>query len=67
MVLILSFSCILWFFFFQSPDIYRTYVEELKDMKIPYKDNPELLGLILEFSSSVPSLFDRWKVEMLFF
>ncbi|KAG5549672.1 hypothetical protein RHGRI_014840 [Rhododendron griersonianum] len=51
--------------FSESPDISKTYVEELKDMRIPYNDNPELLGLLLEFSSSVPSLFDRWKPTFL--
>ncbi|CAL5362266.1 unnamed protein product [Camellia sinensis] len=43
-----------------------TYAEacnnlELKDARIPYKDSSELLGLLLEFSSSIPSLFDQWK------
>ncbi|KAF7144019.1 hypothetical protein RHSIM_Rhsim05G0170000 [Rhododendron simsii] len=51
--------------FSESPDISKTYVEELKDMRSPYNDNPELLGLLLEFSSSVPSLFDRWKPTFL--
>ncbi|XP_058216318.1 protein ILITYHIA isoform X2 [Rhododendron vialii] len=51
--------------FSESPDIFKTYIEELKDMRIPYNDNPELLGLLLEFSSSVPSLFDRWKPTFL--
>ncbi|CAL5346327.1 unnamed protein product [Camellia sinensis] len=32
-----------------------------KDARIPYKDSPELLGLLLKFSSSIPSLFDQWK------
>ncbi|CAL5359598.1 unnamed protein product [Camellia sinensis] len=47
-----------------------TYAEaynnlELKDARIPYKDSPELLGLLLEFSSSIPSLFDQWKPTFL--
>ncbi|XAR48876.1 hypothetical protein NMG60_11031843 [Bertholletia excelsa] len=51
--------------FSESPGIYKTYIEELKDTRIPYKDSPELLGLVLEFSSSVPSLFDEWKPSFL--
>ncbi|CAN0892758.1 Protein ILITYHIA [Linum grandiflorum] len=38
--------------FSQSPDLYKTYIEELKDARIPYKDSPELLCLLLEFSRS---------------
>ncbi|KAI7980364.1 Protein ILITYHIA [Camellia lanceoleosa] len=34
----------------------------VQDAWIPYKDSPELLGLLLEFSSLIPSLFDQWKV-----
>ncbi|XP_057476448.1 protein ILITYHIA-like [Actinidia eriantha] len=51
-----------FYLFSKSPGIYNTYIEELKDARIPYKDSPQLLGLLLEFSSSVPSLFDQWKV-----
>ncbi|XP_057471002.1 protein ILITYHIA [Actinidia eriantha] len=51
--------------FSESPGIYKTYIEELKDSRIPYKDSPQLLGLLLEFSSSVPSLFDQWKPTFL--
>ncbi|GMP21854.1 hypothetical protein CsSME_00000112 [Camellia sinensis var. sinensis] len=50
---------------FFSSEIYKTYIEELKDARIPYKDSPELLGLLLEFSSSIPSLFDQWKPTFL--
>ncbi|CAN1233879.1 Protein ILITYHIA [Linum perenne] len=41
--------------FSQSPDVYKIYLEELKDARIPYKDSPELLCLLLEFSRSYPS------------
>ncbi|GFY85375.1 similar to ILITYHIA [Actinidia rufa] len=47
-----------------SPGICNTYIEELKDARIPYKDSPQLLGLLLEFSSSVPSVFDQWKLVL---
>ncbi|PPD70698.1 hypothetical protein GOBAR_DD32423 [Gossypium barbadense] len=47
--------------FSQSPDVYDSYIEEIKDARIPYKDTPELLCLLLEFSSSVPSKFEQSK------
>nr|XP_023898437.1 protein ILITYHIA [Quercus suber] len=47
--------------FSQSPNIYKIYVEELKDGRIPYKDCPELIRLLLEFSSTSPSLFEQSK------
>lgn len=48
---------------FQSPDIYKVYVQEVKNGLIPYKDSPELLLLLLEFSSRSPSLFGEFKVS----
>ncbi|XP_059665692.1 protein ILITYHIA isoform X2 [Cornus florida] len=47
--------------FSESPDILKFYMEELKDARIPYKDCPELIRFILEFSVSIPSLFAEWK------
>lgn len=47
--------------FSQSPDIYKTYTEELKDARIPYKHSPELIWLLLEFSSKSPSLFEKCR------
>ncbi|OMO50913.1 Armadillo-like helical [Corchorus olitorius] len=47
--------------FSQSPDVYNIYIEEIKDARIPYKDAPELLCLLLEFSSAVPSKFEQSK------
>ncbi|XWS64789.1 hypothetical protein CRYUN_Cryun05aG0034000 [Craigia yunnanensis] len=44
-----------------SPDVYNIYIEEIKDARIPYKDTPELLCLLLEFSSAVPSKFEQSK------
>lgn len=48
---------------FQSPDIYKVYMEELRTGRIPFKDSPELLMLLLEFSSRSPSLFGEFKVS----
>ncbi|KVI07286.1 Armadillo-like helical [Cynara cardunculus var. scolymus] len=47
--------------FFESPDIFSLYMEELKGAKISYKNCPEMLCVMLDFSSSKPSLFERWK------
>lgn len=46
----------------QSPDIFKVYIEELKDARIPYKDNHELMWLILEFSRASSSHFELSKV-----
>ncbi|KAJ1414656.1 TOG domain [Sesbania bispinosa] len=51
--------------FSQSPDIHKLYVQELKNGQIPYKDSPELLLLLLEFSSRSPSLFGEFKSAFL--
>ncbi|XP_062006271.1 protein ILITYHIA [Rosa rugosa] len=48
----------------QSPDIYKLYIEELKEARIPYKDSPELLWFLMEFSSTSrksSSLFEQCK------
>lgn len=50
----------------QSPDLLKTYMEELKGSRIPYKDSPELIQLILEFTISNPTFFDIWKVKFAF-
>ncbi|XP_054802732.1 protein ILITYHIA isoform X2 [Prosopis cineraria] len=47
--------------FSQMPNIYKVYVEELKDSRIPFKDSPELLLLLLKFSIQSPSLFREFK------
>lgn len=47
--------------FSQSLDIYKIYIEELKDARISYKDSPELIWLLLEFSSRKPLLFEQCK------
>lgn len=47
--------------FSQSPNIYKTYTDELKDARIPYKHSPELICLLLEFLSKSPSLFEKCR------
>lgn len=51
---------------FQLPDIYKAYMEELKDGRIPYKDSPELIYLMLDYANSNPTSFDEWKVNFPF-
>ncbi|TKY61324.1 Translational activator GCN1 [Spatholobus suberectus] len=51
--------------FSQSPDTYKVYMEELRNGRIPFKDSPELLMLLLEFSSRSPSLFGEFKPAFL--
>ncbi|XP_059308205.1 protein ILITYHIA isoform X2 [Lycium ferocissimum] len=51
--------------FSKVPDIYRTYMEELRDSRITYKDYPELILLMLEFSSANTPSFDQWKQHFL--
>lgn len=47
--------------FSQSPVIYKMYVEEVKDARIPYKDSPGLIWLLLSFSTTNPSLDKQYK------
>lgn len=42
------------------------YIEELKDSRISYKDTPELMWLLLDFSCSSPTLFQQYKVRNVF-
>ncbi|KAK7397369.1 hypothetical protein VNO78_18538 [Psophocarpus tetragonolobus] len=51
--------------FSQSPDIYKVYMEELRNGRIPVKDSPELLMLLLEFSSLSLSSFEEFKPAFL--
>ncbi|KAB2621344.1 translational activator GCN1 [Pyrus ussuriensis x Pyrus communis] len=54
--------------FSQSPDIYKMYIEELKDARIPYKDSSELIWLLLEYSSTSSkssSLYEQCKPTFL--
>ncbi|XP_009587833.1 protein ILITYHIA isoform X1 [Nicotiana tomentosiformis] len=55
----------LFFLFSKAPDIYKTFMEELRDSRITYKDCPELILLMLEFSSTNPPSFDQWKQNFL--
>ncbi|KAK6915301.1 hypothetical protein RJ641_020418 [Dillenia turbinata] len=45
----------------QSPDICKTYFEDIRDARIPYKDSPELVGVLVQFSCTDPSVFEQWK------
>ncbi|XVE90051.1 hypothetical protein DITRI_Ditri20bG0045600 [Diplodiscus trichospermus] len=51
--------------FSQSSDVYNIYIEEIKDGRIPYKDTPELLCLLLEFSSTVLYKYEQSKTIFL--
>nr|XP_027089601.1 protein ILITYHIA [Coffea arabica] len=51
--------------FSKSPDIYSTYMEELKNSRISYKECPEFLLVILEHSSANLVLFDHWRETFL--
>lgn len=51
---------------YQLPEINKLYMEELKEARIPYKDSPELLLFLMEFSSTSrksSSLFEQCKVS----
>ncbi|GAB2287177.1 eIF-2-alpha kinase activator GCN1 [Dionaea muscipula] len=54
-------ACRRLFYRLFSQALYQIYVEELKDARIPYKDGPPLIGLLLEFFKRDPSLFEQWK------
>ncbi|XP_047319799.1 protein ILITYHIA [Impatiens glandulifera] len=60
-------SCKKTFFhlFLESPKIFKIYLEELKEARIPYRENPEILWLILEFSCSSPFYLEQWKATFL--
>ncbi|KAH0938797.1 hypothetical protein HID58_006258 [Brassica napus] len=47
--------------FSQSQAVYNAYIDELKNSRIPYKDTPELLGLLIEFTCPSPALFEQSK------
>ncbi|KAG2312032.1 hypothetical protein Bca52824_023589 [Brassica carinata] len=47
--------------FSQSQAVSNAYMDELKNSRIPFKDTPELLGLLLEFTCLSPSLFEQSK------
>ncbi|URD74488.1 hypothetical protein MUK42_09064 [Musa troglodytarum] len=47
--------------FSQSSGMYKVYVEELNDSRIPSRDSAELIKLLLEYSVHFPSLFDGFK------
>lgn len=41
--------------FSKSQEMYKIYIEELKDARIPYKEYPDFIWLLLEFSKKDPS------------
>ncbi|XP_077210374.1 protein ILITYHIA-like isoform X1 [Tasmannia lanceolata] len=45
----------------ESPDFFKIYTEELKDSRISYGDNCELISLLLDFSITDTSLFEQCK------
>nr|GEV72458.1 protein ILITYHIA [Tanacetum cinerariifolium] len=47
--------------FLESPNIFGLYMEELKSARISVKTSPEMLCVMLDFSSSKPLLFEQWK------
>ncbi|KAL8159190.1 hypothetical protein V2J09_000727 [Rumex salicifolius] len=47
--------------FSELQDIYKIYLEELKDGRIPYKESPELIWLLLEFSRNNASIYEQHK------
>ncbi|KAG7021005.1 Protein ILITYHIA [Cucurbita argyrosperma subsp. argyrosperma] len=49
----------------QSADMCRMYIDELNDPRIPFKDAPELLTLLLEFLNTLPQLFENFKPTFL--
>uniref|UniRef100_A0A803KNN2 TOG domain-containing protein n=1 Tax=Chenopodium quinoa TaxID=63459 RepID=A0A803KNN2_CHEQI len=44
----------------KSQDIYKAYIDELKDAKIPYKECPDIVWLLIEYSRKNP-LFGQYK------
>ncbi|KAK8951558.1 hypothetical protein KSP39_PZI003863 [Platanthera zijinensis] len=60
-------SCRKLFFhlFFEATHIYEMYMEELNELRIPTRDSPDLIRILLEFSISSPSLFKRYKPNFL--
>lgn len=45
----------------KAQDIHKTFIEELKDARIPYKECPDVISLLIEFSRNDPS-FGHYKV-----
>ncbi|KAD4888101.1 hypothetical protein E3N88_20174 [Mikania micrantha] len=48
--------------FLESPSLFGLYMEELKSGMISYKNCPEMLCVLLDYSSSKASLFEQWKL-----
>ncbi|EPS66888.1 hypothetical protein M569_07888, partial [Genlisea aurea] len=56
-------SCKKSFFhlFTKSSDMYKTYMEELREGRIPTRDIPDLIYVMLDFTNSNPDSFEKWK------
>lgn len=50
----------------QSPDIYKMYIEEFKDERMSTMDSAEIIRILLSYSINVSSLFEQYKVDILF-
>lgn len=47
--------------------MYKAYIEELKDTRIPGRDGAHLIGILVDFSTTNTSLLDEYKVEVIVF
>ncbi|KAJ3693130.1 hypothetical protein LUZ60_012225 [Juncus effusus] len=47
--------------FSESDEIYKLYVDELKESRISGRESPSFVRALLEFSLSSPTLFDQYK------
>ncbi|KAJ0966557.1 hypothetical protein J5N97_023474 [Dioscorea zingiberensis] len=53
--------------FVESPNMYKAYIEELKDSRIPVRDSAHLVGILLEFSNTRAFLLEEYKAIFLDF
>uniref|UniRef100_A0A0D9VYB3 TOG domain-containing protein n=1 Tax=Leersia perrieri TaxID=77586 RepID=A0A0D9VYB3_9ORYZ len=47
--------------FSESIGTYKMYIDEIRDSRIPVRDSPAFLNIILEFTISSPSLYAEYK------
>lgn len=55
-------KCFLYGCSCQSPNIYKMYIEEIKDSRISFKDGAGLIQIVLDFSTMAVSFFEQYKV-----
>ncbi|KAM0941961.1 putative armadillo-like helical, translational activator Gcn1, TOG domain-containing protein [Dioscorea sansibarensis] len=53
--------------FTESPSMYKAYIEELKDTRMPVRDGAHLIGILLDFSTTTTSLLEEYKLIFLEF